>query len=254
MTNAEIIALAVADPLVIDRHSPRGPNGTPIPPAPLALEAIATSELQNELYSLLSEPVIARALLEADTSLTLATGTTVAQGMKFTLPKYVGSVISITTGTGHRPLRKWKTREDFETWYYQSSPDTTNTQDAMGWTVWERGLLGEIVILISPGIGDDTTANVHYQKAVGSPVSVSIFPDNMQFLVSMGLRNRLSGGQLQDSYERDRRRVLSRIEPMTGGVSPIPLSRDDEEFNRWQSVLVAGPESSDSPLFISQRQ
>ena len=254
MTDAEVIRLAIADPLVIDKHSRRNPDGTMTPIAQSELQGIAASELQNELNSLLAEPVITRALLEADYALTLSTGTSVTQGLKFTLPKYIGNVISITSGTDKRPLRKWRTREDFESWYYRSAPDSASTLESVGWVVWEHGLQGEIVILISPGIGSDTTANVHYVKNVGQPVGISILPDNMHFLVATGLKDRLTGGAFQYSYAQDRKRVLSRIEPMVGGASPMPLSREDEEFNCLQSALVAGPESSDSPLYVSARQ
>jgi hypothetical protein len=254
MTDAEIIRLAVADPLVIAKHSTTGPNGVVIPIAQPELQSIAVSELQNELNSLLANPVISRALLEGDHSLTLSSGTTITQGLKFTLPRVIGTVVSVTTGTTKRPLKKWRTREDFESWYYRSSPETTTTEDSVGWLVWDRSTQGEIIMLISPGIGDDTTANIHYVKNLGQPISLSIFPDNMHFLVSTGLKNRLTGGAFDYSYNTDFKRVIRRIEPMIGGASPIPLSSEDEEFNCAQSRLVAGPLSSDSPLFVSARQ
>ena len=226
MTNAQIAALMVADPLVQEKLTKFGREG-PIAPSPALVESLAQAALQNELNALLDVESIRRVLLEADYSLTLSSGTEITQGFRFILPERIASVVNITIGDDCRPLDKKKTRVDFDRWYYEQ-PDS---EVAQCWTPWGRSGKNRLQILIAPGVGSDTTANVHFVKKVTQPVSMPVLPDDIHDLVVLGVRNRLTGYALQGAYRERLAQVARRLNPMIGGASPMPHNKEMREFN-----------------------
>lgn len=239
MTNNEIIEQVVADPLVRQQHT-RSVNGAPVELSDVALRVIAAGELQNEVNSFLNRPGIKRELLEKDFSLTLSTGTDVTQGRTFTLKSYIGSVINITIGTASRPLKKWPTREEFDRWYYENVGESTSSDTATGWLEWDRDTDGKLVILISSGMGDNTTANIHYVRKVSQPVDVNILPDDVHYVIVTGVKNRASGGKYQFSYDMEIAQVADRLDSMIGGVSPMRLAQEVRDENWRISQLMGG--------------
>ena len=253
MTNDDVVKVAVNDPQVVQAHT-TFKDGQPTSPPVGSLESLANTELQNELRSLLGYPSIRRVVLERDYPLTLSTGTTVTQGVKFTLPDYVRAVLGVTIGTELRPLKTWKTREDFDKWYFTERGTSASTDTAEGYLLWQMEDDGKLTILVSPGIGSDTTANVRYIRKMKSPLQVTDLPEEVHNVITTGLKRRLTNGTLFQEYDSDLKRALRYFQVVVGGASPMPLDREQEDFNWIESVNVSGPLSSDSPLFISRRQ
>ncbi len=255
MTNDSVIDQVARDPLVRRAHTTYPPGQPPRVPPESVLRAIAESELQNELNSILNKPQFRRQLRERDYSLTLSTGTAVTQGVRFTLPDNVGSVINITAGDSQRPLMRWRSRTDFDRWYYENIGATSTTNQAHGWLEWGFSNTGALDILISPGSGTDTDANVHYVRTVKQPVGINELPDDVQYLAVTGTKNRASGGRHEFSYERDLRDIEKRIEGMIGGSSPMPLGQSQRRINWAISNSMYGSSSdSSAPGFISRTQ
>ena len=253
MTNQQVVDLVIADPLVRQRQS-KLVNGVMVEPSAASLTGVAGAELQNEINSLLDRESIRRSLLERIYELTLSGGTDADQGTYYEMPSYVASIVDVTIGTGHRPLRKFKSIVEFNQWWYSHIGEQATTETAEGWVQWGRSSDGDIQFLISPGVGDDTTAYVHYVRKVTQPVQIGILPDDVHDLVVLGVKNRMTGGLLQGSYEERLTDVERRLNPMIGGADKMPHDQDFANFCWNQSMESAGPLTSDNPLFVSRRQ
>lgn len=255
MTNESVVDQVARDPLVRMAHTTRGPAGESKVPPESVLRAIAESELQNELNSILNKKQFRRQLRERDYSLTLSTGTSVTQGTRFSLPIFVGSVISITIGDSYKPLRGWRSRVEFDRWFYENIGTASSSTESNGWLEWGFSNKGELDILISPGTGSDTTANVHYLRNVKQPVSINELPEDVQYLAVTGTKNRASGGRHEFSYKRDLADIEKRIEGMVGGSSPMPLGQKQRRANwRISNSMYGSSSDSSAPGFISRRQ
>ena len=243
MTNNDIIDAAVNDPQVISLNA-RVNGQTVTIPTPGDLMARAATELQGELSSLISKPQISQFVLEKDYTLDLTSSpdtTTDTRGTLFSLPLKIGTVLSVILSSSNQPLRKFNSRSDFDVWYSDAIGDTsTTTTTAECCLVYDRTTAKQWRLMISPGVGDLTSAKIHYLKYLESPFLVSLLPDSMHHLVLAGLKRRMTGGQLSTEYDRDLTVMLKVMDPLVGGSSPMPLSEDDEAFNWRMSAAISG--------------
>ncbi len=244
MTNDQIVALVIGDPLVFQRNTQRNADGSTTPPSLAQLEGLAKAALQNEINLLLDTPSIRRSVMEGDHSLTLSDGTSVDQGKYYELPSAIASVLSVTVGDRHKPLEKKTLREDFDRWWHRGAGESSTVEVAQVWTEWGRSSTGKLRILISPGVGDNSTANVHYFRRISQPVQVQALPDDVHYLVELGVRNRMSGDAYRGPYEEAKAIVKRRLEGMVGGASIMPQSKEQENFNCEMSAMVAGVSST----------
>ena len=252
MTNNEIVNAAINDPQAISLNG-KQVAGAFVPSTPQELKSRAETELQAELMSLLCRTAIRRLALEQDYSLTLTGGdtSTDGRGALFTLPAYVGTVLSVVLGGDSRPLRKFSSRDDFDNWYYEEVGDSSDVPDCC--VIWDRITGHRLRLMISSGVGSQTSATVHFIRTLETPVNVSILPDDIHHLVLAGLKRRLTGGQLFSEYEKDVRGVIRRLAPISGASSPMPLGRNDEAFNWKMSTAITGGDGSYWPYSSRRR-
>jgi len=246
MTNNNVVALVIADALVRKQHTTFR-DGRPVAPTAAYLEALAQAELQNEINSLCRKKSIARHLLEGDYTLTLSNGTEITQGLRFTLPERVKSVMNITVGTGKRPIDSFDNRQAFDDWWYRRVGEASSGTDAgaLRWIPWGHSPTGnKLRILISPGGGGDSEANVHYIRKLTQPVQISALPDDVHDIVVLGVKKRLSGRVLQGSYDEAVRELEHQLDPVVGAASPMPLSDEQVQFNAEMSIEAGGPSGS----------
>jgi len=248
MTNNEVIALVAADPFVRERHTRNGQE-----PSVQYLEGLASTEVQNEINALLHHDVIGRNLRGGIYALTLSTGTTIDQGIRFELPRYIGNVVDITIGSNYRPLNKYASVVEYNDWWYKSGGDNFDSE-AEAWVPWGVSSNGNLMIVIGPTVTGDTTASINYERKVTQPVDMNILPDDLHDIVLLGVKNRLTGYALADSYRERLAMVLRRLKPMRGGATPMPHSKDMQDFCLGQAAEYAGPMTSDNPLFVSRSQ
>ena len=239
MTNDQIVELVVADPKVIDAQT-RIVNGQPTPPATTSLVALARGELQNSINSLLNDPAIRAQVLERTWSFSTASVTAEGRGDIVTLSNQVGAVISVTTSDTQLPLTKIANKEDFDYWYgehYNASyaPDQPDV-----WVPWDPSAAGVPQILLAPGAGSGSTIKCAIVKKVAQPVSSAVLPDDVHFLILTDVKNRMTGGAYEFSFERDRKNVIARLMRMVGGTSEMRLSPTDRVANLRLSSMTGG--------------
>lgn len=222
MTNQQIVELVVANPAVIEKYT-RVVNGVPQPPNITTLQGIASSELQNELNSLLAKGPIRKEVLERSVSVTISGTTSEGRGDILTLPSTVGSVITVTRSDTELPLTKIDSLEDFAYWYAERFGSSSAPETPEAWVPWAPSASGVAQILLSPGATSVTSVKVAYTRRVSQPVQVSILPEHLHFLVVTGVLNRMTGGGFEYSYKRDLEDAVMNIGRMIGGASEMRL-------------------------------
>ena len=240
MTERAVIAAAVSDPAVIQRHTTVGPGNVAVPPSEQLLVGLAQTEMQVELNSLLATPAIRKEVLERSESVSTSSTTSEGRGDILTMPDYVASVISVTTADTLLPLIKIGGREEFDYWYAERYGSTSASDTPDAWVPWDPGSNGEVRILLTPGKGSESTVKVAYVRSAEQPVSLSDLPDDVQWLVLIGLKNRLSGGQYEHSYQQELTKIAARMDRAIGDPTPMPLSPMARRMNNRLSSMTGG--------------
>ena len=240
MTDKEIIDAAASDPVVIDRHSKRKSDGTPIPPSGSFLVGLAQTELQVEINSLLATPTIRKELLERSESISTTGTTSEGRGDILTMPSYVASVISITTSDTETPLKKIGGLEEFDHWYAQRYRSETAPDTPEAWLPWGPSANRYVQILLSPSKGSASTVKVALIRNVGQPVKLADLPGDTHWLVAIGLKNRMSGGQYERSYQRALKDIATRLDRAVGDPTPMPLDDTVRRMNHRLSGMTGG--------------
>ena len=169
MTDAQLIAAVVSDPVVVARHE--GMSATD-------LVRIAQTWLETEIKFLLRRPSIREDIREEEYELDLSTGTSVDQGVSFTLPFRVVTITGFTIGSSRRPVKLYNHWNDFNQWWYErvgqaSTSEETTVVAPYGKTGWQYK------IILSPGTGGDDTAYILYLKGISDPVSLGDLPSDI---------------------------------------------------------------------------
>ena len=242
MTNQEVITQAVNDAKVIEAQTRTVlVNGvpTPVPPTVASLSALAGGELQNALNALLNDPAIRSHVLERTRTFAVTSVTAEGRGDILTLDSAVGSVISVTTSDTTLPLKKIANKEDFDYWYGEHYNATSAADSPTVWVPWDPSAAGLPQILLSPGAGS-ASLKLALVKKINQPVSMTSLPDDVHFLVVEDVKNRLTGGAYEFSFERDRKNVIARLARMVGSVSPMRLGPDERMGNARLSSMTGG--------------
>lgn len=248
MTDDQIIQAACTDPIVRRARGTPALDGTFTPPDQAELRASAATELEMEIRELLDDEALAMALMENEYALTLSGGTDVAQGTCFTLPDSVDQITAITVGSTRREVDIMTSRRAFNHWWSArySQQDLSNPTEVV--IEWDKTATGKRTLLFSPGVGSDTTAYLLNRRTIGA-YSVSMFRPDDHYLPLLGLKNRLSGGQFELSYDRARARIARRVAAIA--PQPVPARRDPRhERLAWKlNRLYAGGSGDPSPYY-----
>jgi hypothetical protein len=222
VTNKQIMAMAVANPAVVQAHTKMGRDG-PIPPTPQYLEGQANIAIQAVIEEILLDQAIARALLENTYTLTTASPTT-----EYTLPSYVSRVLNIRAGSNDELIRGFDSRDDFDVWYYAKYGDTTvvDTDAPQAWYYSGRSASHKIKITFAPAVGDETSMKIRYVRGLEEPYSVeSVFPRGTHTVVLTGVYTQLTGGMFADAYARQLVKLARRLDVTIGGNRVIRHGR-----------------------------
>lgn len=239
MTDRDIINAAVADPVVIQRHT-KFVGGAPQPPSGTFLSGLAQTEMQVEINALMATPAIRKEVLERSESVSTSSTSSEGRGDILTMPSYVASVISITSTDTQLPLMKLGGREEFDYWYAERYNADTAPNTPEAWLPWDPSTDRYVRVLLTPSKGSASTVKVAYIRKVDQPVKLADLPDDVHWLVLIGLKNRLSGGQYEASYQQELTKIESRMDRAVGDPTPMPLDATMRRMNQRLSSMTSG--------------
>jgi hypothetical protein len=212
MTDALVIQMVAADPLVIERNSRRLPDGSVQLPSAAELQTRATQCLSMTVGLILNDQSIARQLRVSSHLLTTVSGTS-----EYTLPGYIGRPISIRKASGYEPVTLLGGIDEFDQWKYEQNAGTTDPTWPMVACLYGReGGTGAWILLIDPASA--ASLRIRYLVRPVEPFGLASLPPEVHGTVALAVLNRMAGGALQGEVDLAMRNMRRAIGPAASAV------------------------------------
>ena len=234
MTDQDAIEAIRRDAAVIQANT-SFVKGVPTSPTITQLESVASVSLRLALSEVVLDPSNARKLFADEFTLTATNGTD-----EYTMPNYVGRVISIRRTSDDEPLQAFDDLKYFDRWFAARYGGVSISTSAapVGYYPSGRDNDGVPQITFVPGIGDETSLKVRYERALQSGMSLNLIPVSFHDGIVLGGINFASGGKYAKQWQRMKRTIMAGLDLVIGGPGEIQKSeRVRRTIRRYNSAV-----------------